>query len=194
MVSPTARPYLGNSFAPKPVWLKTPNLLLLRKKRSIFSLNFFTKFPRLLDAILHNLHKLNRSMLSLGLIGLFVWRPGLVPLEGLPLNIAQNTLRPLFRMCGATLSCLGKALMLSISQCFSVLKNINQTNWDIFLKKHIIDGGRSHHLQQITAPNLQNPEDSLKMQAGTTSCVFLIRNMGLQETWGESFMASESVS
>ena len=34
------------------------------------------------------------------LIGLFVWRPGLVPLEGLPLNIAQNTLRPLFRIGG----------------------------------------------------------------------------------------------
>ena len=46
--------------------------------------------------------------------GLFEWRPGLVPLEGLPLNIAQNTLRPMFRMCGATSSCLGKALMLSI--------------------------------------------------------------------------------
>ena len=48
------------------------------------------------------------------LIGLFEWRPGLVPFEGLPLNIAQNTLRPMFRMCGATSSCLGKALMLSI--------------------------------------------------------------------------------
>ena len=30
------------------------------------------------------------------LIGLFEWRPGFVPLEGLPLNIAQNTLRPMF--------------------------------------------------------------------------------------------------
>ena len=61
------------------------------------------------------------------LIGLFEWRPGLVPLEGLPLNIAQNTLRPMFRMCGATSSCLGKALMLSIYNIHTLWKSLSET-------------------------------------------------------------------
>ena len=62
-----ARHNLGSNFAPKPLklWLKSLKPLLLGKKIS-FSLDFFTKLPRLLDAIPHNLHKLSRSMLNLG--------------------------------------------------------------------------------------------------------------------------------
>ena len=45
---------------------KNPTAIAVGGEKTFFSLAFFTKFPRLLDAILHNLHKLSRSMSHLG--------------------------------------------------------------------------------------------------------------------------------
>ena len=49
------------------VWLlEDPKAIAVAEKTHFSAWIFFTKFPRLLDAILHNLHKLNQSMLNLG--------------------------------------------------------------------------------------------------------------------------------
>ena len=49
------------------VWLlEDPKAIAAAEKTHFSAWIFFTKFPRLLDAILHNLHKLNQSMLNLG--------------------------------------------------------------------------------------------------------------------------------